>query len=146
MDIREKIAKIKSEMKLRAVKLATMATLLGGTTAVSSCTEQNKDTDIDENKDKIENVDNSRTSVVFRLKQENGKVGSSNHILMENGDELDTDDFYFEKKRGNKSIFLEPGDTVTYEGKDIKAVRYKDGYGKQVNFGKIGKIQKDRGR
>lgn len=120
-----------------------MATLVGGASAVSSCTEQNNDAD--ENGEKIENAEEYNTSVVFRVRQDN-EYGTTNHLLMENGDEIHPHKTYHEIHEGNKSIYLEPGDTVTYKGSEIKAVRYKGGHGKQVNFGKIGVIKKDGGR
>ena len=114
---------------------------MSGTGAVSSCDNQppeNKEKDI-------------RTSVVFRSTHSSGDNGHHTDLLMENGDNLYT---------YSKDRFIEPGDTVTYEKGEayegrapcrIKAVRYKDNGNpevkdvkKKVDFGKIGKIEKDR--
>ena len=137
MNIEEKIARIKAKAAKVAVKVAALATLATGVGAVSGCVETN-DRNTDENKDKIENVQKGKTSVVFRTKK-NERDGSENVVLLENGDVLrqDIGDFYGR----DSGAFLEPGDTVTYKCNRVKAVRYKDGAGKQVNFGKIGKIE-----
>ncbi|MBR1825807.1 MAG: hypothetical protein IJ770_04390 [Alphaproteobacteria bacterium] len=138
MSIQEKIAKIKNKAAQIAVKAAAVATLMSGTGAISSCAGNNENTD--ETKDKIEQTDKTKTSVVFR-KGPSWK-DLTNEILLENGDRIEED-----KLRQDRGAFLEPGDTVTYEGRKdnvtIVAVRYKDG-NKKVNFGKIGKIEKDK--
>lgn len=141
MSIKEKIARIKDKAAHLAVKTVAVATLMTGTSAVSSCQNQDNDEDIREEK----------TSVVFRSTHNSYRFKEDNNtdILLENGDEVRVDE-----------NFLEPGDTVTYEktysfenpeGKQftvasVKAVRYKDGTGKNINFGRIGKIGKDSGR
>jgi len=141
MNIEEKIARIKAKAAKVAVKVATLATLATGVGAVSGCVETN-DRNADENKEKIENVQKGKTSVVFRTKKNDSRNGSENVVLLENGDVLrqDIGDFY----GLDSGAFLEPGDTVTYKCNRVKAVRYKDGAGKQVNFGKIGKIEEGR--
>ncbi len=141
MSIEEKITKLKSEMKERfslfAVKLATVATLLGGTTAVSSCAKG------EQAEDKKEEI---KTSVVFRKMLYQDKTTTENRVLLENGDEICSDPYKRETTCNQKGEFLEVGDTVTYQGDEISAIRYKDGAGKQVNFGEIGKIKKDMTR
>jgi len=141
MSIEEKIAKIKDKAARLAVKTATVATLMTGAGVASSCAEENRNADLNENKDKIENIEGTKTSVVFRSKQNNRYRDTENLILLENGDVLEQDvgEFYGR----DKGAFLEPGDTVTYKGNKVKAVRYKDGTGKNVNFGKIGRMGKD---
>lgn len=141
MSVEEKIARIKAKAAKVAVKVATLATLATGVGAVSGCVETN-DKNTDENKDKIENVQKGKTSVVFRTKKNDTKLGSDNVVLLENGDVLRQDIGRYEGL--DSGAFLEPGDTVTYKGNRVKAVRYKDGAGKQVNFGKIGKIEEGR--
>lgn len=142
MDIKEKIAKVKHKASRLAIKVATVATVATGTgAALTSCQENNNGTD--KNEEKIENVGGAKTSVVYRTKQYNYKFGSGSIILMENGDVLDQS-ISMSLDATDKGAFLEAGDTVTYKGNSVKAVRYKDGDGKQVNFGKIGKVEKDR--
>ena len=68
MSVEEKIARIKAKAAKVAVKVATLATLATGVGAVSGCVETN-DKNTDENKDKIENVQKGKTSVVFRTKK-----------------------------------------------------------------------------
>ena len=138
MSVKEKIARIKAKAAKVAVKAATLATIA---TSAVACNIKNykDDRNTDENGNKIENVEGKKTSVVFRVKQNNnGYDDSTNQILLENGDVLS--DWINPVRDGT---FLEVGDTVTYNGKDIEAVRYKGGAGKNVNFGKIGKIEKD---
>lgn len=96
----------------------------------------------DENKDKTENIQEEKTAVVFRAMHGLGRSGGYNKILFEDGTSIES--------TSDASKFLEAGDTVTYEQNEInsdfsniKAVRYKDGSGKKVNFGKIGKVGKD---
>lgn len=147
--------KIKEKAAQVAVKAAAVATLMTGTGAVSSCDNQGQNGTTDANKDKIENVteidkaDGTKTSVVFRATHFSDRGGHSHtDFLMENGDKI----FGLKNDR-----FIEPGDTVTYEMEDreltdgrargrIKAVRYKGNteVKKKVDFGKIGKIGKDR--
>ena len=143
MSIKEKIARIKDKAAHLAVKTAAVATLMTGTGAVSSCQNQERYND--------EDLREEKTSVVFRSTHNSYRFQEDNNtdILLENGDEVRVDE-----------NFLEPGDTVTYEktssfesreGKQftkasVKAVRYKDGTGKNINFGRIGKIGKDSGR
>ena len=140
MSVEEKIAKVRNKAANLAVKVAAV-TLLGGAGMATSCSENNRDTD--ENGNKIENVEGEKTSVVFRATHNSSKYGRSTDILFEDGTSIISN--------GIESRFLEPGDTVTYEKSsdniyqhDVKAVRYKGGQGKQVNFGKIGKVGKDR--
>ena len=138
MSVEDKIAKVKNRAARLALKVATAATLVSGASVASSCSEK---TNTDENKDKIENIKGEKTSVVFRAEKSDHQYGSYKNVLLENGDVVGqridyggvTDD----------GAFLQSGDTVTYEGNKIKAVRYKDGNGKQVNFGQIGKLGKD---
>jgi len=131
MSIKEKIEQIKDKAARVAVKTAAVATLIGGSGAISSCAAGSENTD--ENKDKIENV-GEKTSVVFKSKF--GRF--ANHMLLENGDELSQD--IVTKSKG---AYLDVGDTVTYEGNNVKAVRYKGTpeVKKKVDFGKIGKIR-----
>lgn len=143
MSVKERIAKVKDKAAKLAVKAAAVATLLGGAGTAVSCSENNRDAD--ENGNKIERVEGEKTSVVFRTAQSNHRHGSESNILLENGDVLrqriyDRNTFGTNRDDG---AFLEPGDTVTYENNEVKAVRYKGGNGKQVNFGKIGKLGKD---
>lgn len=141
MDIKEKIAKVKHKASRLAIKIGTAAIVATGTGAtLTSCQGNNNSADKDD--EKIENVE--KTGVVFRTL--NSALGHAdlNNILFEDGTSIFTD-----SKLGRESYFLETGDTVTYEegeyGRaDIKAVRYKDGSGKNVNFGQIGKLEKDR--
>lgn len=134
MSVKDKIEQIKEKAAKLAIKAAAVATLTTGASAVSSCDRQYRDTD--ENGEKIERTEGVKTSVVFRTKQ----TQAQNDILLENGDVL----LQCNHKFVDNGAFLETGDTVTYDGNHIKAVRYKGGTGKQVNFGKIGKISKDR--
>ena len=131
MNIKERIAQIRDKAAKIAVKSVAVATLLGGAGTVSSCTESNRDT---ENKEKIENIEESKasgetkTSVVFRSTHQDYRGGHRTDILCENGDRF-TSDYQH----------IEAGDTITYESDGqyfpkIKAVRYKDGSGKHVNF------------
>jgi len=138
MSVQEKIAHIKDKAAKLAVKAAAVATLMSGSGAVSSCTENSNNND-DETKDKIENME--KTSVVFRSTHNSYRVHTDTNILTENGDELHVYD---------NDRFLEPGDTITYETDNlgitkVKAVRYKGNaeVKKKVDFGKIGKIGKD---
>ena len=146
MSIKEKIAQIKDKGAKLAVKATAVATLLGGAGTAVSCSENNRD--IDENGNKVERVEGEKTSVVFRTTHNSDRFGDTTDILFEDGKSITNGD--------RESRFLEPGDTVTYEEKvekynfsntkietNIKAVRYKGGNGKQVNFGKIGKLGKD---
>ena len=162
MSVENKIKQIKEKAAQVAVKAAAVATLMTGTGAVSSCDNQGQNGTTGENKDKIENVtekienvteidkaDGTKTSVVFRATHFSDRSGHSHtDFLMENGDKI----MGWENDR-----FIEPGDTVTYEMKEgeltegrvdgsIKAVRYKGDaeVKKKVDFGKIGKIGKDR--
>lgn len=149
MSVKNKIEQIKEKAAKVAVKAAAVATLMTGAGAVSSCDNQGQNGTTDENKDKIENVteidkaDGTKTSVVFRATHFSNKYGHSHTVfLMENGDKIAS---------GENDSFIEPGDTVTYEIGEreltgIKAVRYKGNteVKKKVDFGKIGKIRKDR--
>lgn len=137
MPVKEKIEKVKRKAARLAIKAATVATLISGTGAFTSCSEANRNTN--ENGEKIEKTGGTKTSVVFRTKQQNNKNGSFSKILLENGDVL-----HSSISPTEDGTFLEVGDTVTYKGNDIKAIRYKDGAGKQVNFGKIGKMENER--
>lgn len=136
MNVKEKIDQIKDKAARVAVKAAAVATLMTGASAISSCQENNRNTD--ENGEKIERTGGEKTSVVFRTFQDDHRYDSNKRILMENGDIITQD-----VTDGQDAAFLEPGDTVTYKGDNVKAIRYKNGAGKQVNFGKIGKISKD---
>ena len=141
MNVKDKIERIKEKAAKVAVKAAAVTTLMTVTdTVLSSCVEHNRNTD--ENGDKIERVDGTKTSVVFRTTPANEY--KAKQILLENGETLSHYTGIAGDDKIHDGVFLEPGDTVTYQGNDIKAVRYKGGEGKQVNFGKIGKIGKDR--
>ena len=135
MSVKNKIEQIKEKAAKLAVKAAAVATLMTGTSAVSSCGNNGQYRATDENGEKIEMTEGVKTSVVFRTKQ----TRSQNDVLLENGDVLSQ----CNEVRIDNGAFLETGDTVTYDGNEVKAVRYKGGTGKQVNFGKIGKISKD---
>lgn len=143
MSIKEKLAKVKTKLAQHAVKGAVALTLAGGSGMASSCVENGIGRE-DGNAERMERVGETervetKTSVAFRVKQDNFRTGTKDCILLENGDVLK------EKVNGlEPGHFIEPGDTVTYEGDKVTAVRYKGGEGKKVNFGKIGKI--DRGR
>ena len=104
MNIKEKIDYIKDKAARLAVKAAAVATLMSGTGAVSSCQENNRNSD--ENRENIERTDGTKTSVVFRSTHNSYRLSSDTDILMENGDEFTTHD---------NDRFLESGDTVTYE-------------------------------
>ena len=146
MDIKERIAKVKDRAAKLALKTVAVATLLGGSGTAVSCSES-IDRNTDENGNKIEKVGGEKTSVVFRVKQAvhgGGGAVTDNMILLENGDQLrQTVSGKFIDDKVGDGMFLEPGDTVTYKGNNVKAVRYKSGSGKQVNFGNIGKLEKD---
>ncbi len=142
MSVKNKIEQIKDKAARVAIKAAAVATLMTGAGVVSSCQENNRNTD--ENKDKIENTEN--TSVVFRSTHNSNKYVNSTDILLENGDEF---------RAYDEDRFIEPGDTITYEANKqegdltegtIKAVRYKGDaeVKKKVDFRKIGRIGKDR--
>lgn len=133
MDIKEKINELKHRIARGAMKLAAVA-VMGSAGVATSCTEINNE-NVGESGEKIENVTESKTSVVFRTKFDEAGNDSDNMLLLENGDAL---------YNSRNSTFLEVGDTITYEGNKITAIRYKGGEGKQVNFGEIGKISKDR--
>ena len=142
MDIKEKIKNVRRRIAHGAMKVATVA-VMGGAGMASSCTEISSEP-VGENSEKIENVigsekkenvANDKTSVVFRTRYDMSGTTSDHLILLENGDAL---------RNSRNSTFLEVGDTITYEGNKITAIRYKGGEGKQVNFGEIGKISKDR--
>ena len=139
MSVEDKIAKVKNRAAQLALKVATAATLISGANVASSCSE---DRNTDENGEKIEKVKGEKTSVVFRKAKSDGASGSFTYLLMENGDVVEQTAGYL--GRVEDGAFLEPGDTVTYKGNDVKAVRYKNGNGKQVNFGQIGKLEKGR--
>ena len=145
MNVKEKIAQIRDKVAAAklAVKATAMAMLVSGAGAVSSCSENKSDAD--ENGEKTERVEGEKTSVVFRTKFSSLRGDADNLILLENGDKLTQSlaDCQAAHISPDDGAFLEPGDTVTYEGNDVKAVRYKGGNGKQVNFGKIGKIERD---
>ncbi len=142
MDIKEKIKNVRRRIAHGAMKVATVA-VMGGAGMASSCTEISSEP-VGENSEKIENVigsekkenvANDKTSVVFRTRYDMSGNMSDHKLLLENGDVIYT--------RGDGE-FLEVGDTLTYEGDDIKAIRYKGGEGKEVNFGEIGKIVKSK--
>ena len=133
MSINERIAKIKDKASLLAVKAATVATLISGTSIVSSCTKTKGN---DDNRTKtcivcktrsrsIQKGENDRTktSVVFRTKEEGGCSNPHNVILLENGDMLRQ---YVSIINPDKGAFLENGDKVTYNEDNIINIEYKD--------------------
>ena len=124
MSVKEKIYQIKDKATRVAVKAVAVATLMTGAGAVSSCQENNSNTG--ENKDKIERVDGTKSSVVLRTIKSNTKIGSKNNILLENGDVLQQDVNY-DWDKFDRGAFLEAGDTVTYEGNEVKSIRYRNG-------------------
>ena len=144
MDIKEKIKNVRHRAAQVTMKIATVA-VMGSAGMASSCTGTSNET-AGENAEKIENVigseknenvANDKTSVVFRTRYDMSGNLSDHHILLENGDVICP---------YREGTFLEVGDTLTYEGNDIKAIRYKGGEGKEVNFGEIGKIAKGNTR
>ena len=139
VNIKEKIEKIKHKAAMHAVKVATIATVATGAAAtLTSCKENNQSAENDG--EKIENIKGAKTSVVFRVDHVDAQYHHHDDVLFENGDNV-----RFESN--DKADYLQPGDTVTYRKKRIgsdviDAVRYKNG-NEKVNFGKIGKIEKD---
>ena len=154
MSFKNKIEQIKEKAAKVAIKASAVATLMTGAGAVSSCQENNRNTD--ENKDKIENVEEdvkkkTMTSVVSEkwhlyLKEARPTTRVGMHttkLKFEDGSDITIN------SRENIASHINPGDTVTYETDtnhiEIKDVKHKGDaeVKKKVDFGKIGKIGKD---